>query len=89
MSRSVAVHHRSSFGHRIGHGLEEVGEVELQDAKLPPWAQRTRRPGSFRDDGTIPKQRYLAPEFLDWELDRMWARVWQVAGREEEIAAAG
>jgi phenylpropionate dioxygenase-like ring-hydroxylating dioxygenase large terminal subunit len=42
-----------------------------------------------RDDGTIPKERYLAPEFLDLELDRMWSRVWQVAGREEELPRPG
>jgi phenylpropionate dioxygenase-like ring-hydroxylating dioxygenase large terminal subunit len=42
-----------------------------------------------RDDGTIPKERYLSREFLDLELDRMWSRVWQVAGREEECPATG
>ena len=42
-----------------------------------------------RDDGTIPKERYLAAEFLDLELDRMWSRVWQVAGREEELPQVG
>jgi phenylpropionate dioxygenase-like ring-hydroxylating dioxygenase large terminal subunit len=42
-----------------------------------------------RDDGTIPKERYLEGEFLDLELERMWSRVWQVAGREEELAEPG
>ena len=42
-----------------------------------------------RDDGTIPKERYLEPEFLDLELEHMWSRVWQVAAREEEIPAPG
>jgi nitrite reductase/ring-hydroxylating ferredoxin subunit len=42
-----------------------------------------------RDDGTIPKERYLERGFLDLELDRMWARVWQVAGREEELPEPG
>jgi nitrite reductase/ring-hydroxylating ferredoxin subunit len=42
-----------------------------------------------RDDGLIPKQRYLSREFLDLELDRVWGRVWQVAGREEELPEVG
>jgi phenylpropionate dioxygenase-like ring-hydroxylating dioxygenase large terminal subunit len=42
-----------------------------------------------RPDGTIPKERYLAHDFLDVELDRMWSRIWQVAGREEEIPDPG
>jgi len=40
-------------------------------------------------DGLVPKERYLSREFLDLEMDRLWARVWQVACREEEIAALG
>jgi nitrite reductase/ring-hydroxylating ferredoxin subunit len=40
-------------------------------------------------DGTLPKERYLDPDFLDLELGRMWSRVWQVAGREEELERAG
>jgi nitrite reductase/ring-hydroxylating ferredoxin subunit len=39
------------------------------------------------ENGFIPKERYLSREFLDLELDRLWARVWQVACREEEVAA--
>jgi phenylpropionate dioxygenase-like ring-hydroxylating dioxygenase large terminal subunit len=42
-----------------------------------------------RDDGLIPKGRYVAREFLDLEMERLWPRVWQVAGREEEVAEVG
>jgi len=42
-----------------------------------------------RPDGTIPKERYLSRDFLDVELDRVWSRIWQVAGREEEFPAPG
>jgi len=37
----------------------------------------------------VPKERYTSREFLDLELERLWPRVWQVACREEEIAAPG
>lgn len=42
-----------------------------------------------RDDGFVPKERYLSPEFLDLEFERLWSRVWQIACREEELAAPG
>jgi len=41
------------------------------------------------EDGLIPKERYVSREFLDLEMERVWSRVWQVAGREEELPAAG
>jgi nitrite reductase/ring-hydroxylating ferredoxin subunit len=42
-----------------------------------------------RADGFVPKERYTTLEFLDLELDRLWSRVWQIAGREEELGAPG
>jgi phenylpropionate dioxygenase-like ring-hydroxylating dioxygenase large terminal subunit len=42
-----------------------------------------------RADGTIPKERYLDQGFLDLELERIWGRVWQIAGREEELPSPG
>ncbi len=41
------------------------------------------------DDALIPKERYTSAEFLALEMERLWSRVWQVACREEEIAAPG
>jgi nitrite reductase/ring-hydroxylating ferredoxin subunit len=41
-----------------------------------------------RDNGFVPKERYIADEFLALELERMWSRVWQIACREEDVAAA-
>jgi phenylpropionate dioxygenase-like ring-hydroxylating dioxygenase large terminal subunit len=40
-------------------------------------------------DGRVPKRRYTSPEFARLELDRLWGRVWQIAGREEELAEPG
>jgi len=41
------------------------------------------------DDGMVPKERYTTRAFLDAEMERLWARVWQIACREEELAAVG
>lgn len=37
----------------------------------------------------IPKERYTSPDFARSEWERMWTRVWLLAGRESDIAAAG
>jgi phenylpropionate dioxygenase-like ring-hydroxylating dioxygenase large terminal subunit len=42
-----------------------------------------------RPDGFVPKARYTTAAFADLEYDRVWSRVWQVACREEEVAASG
>jgi phenylpropionate dioxygenase-like ring-hydroxylating dioxygenase large terminal subunit len=39
--------------------------------------------------GTVPRAQYTSPEFAKLELERMWPRVWQVAGREEQIPEPG
>jgi nitrite reductase/ring-hydroxylating ferredoxin subunit len=45
-------------------------------------------PAAVRD-GMIPKERYTSSEFSDLEFERLWPRVWQVACREEQVAAVG
>lgn len=42
-----------------------------------------------REDGFVPKERYTSSVFAAVEMDRLWARVWQVACRAEEIPNAG
>jgi phenylpropionate dioxygenase-like ring-hydroxylating dioxygenase large terminal subunit len=42
-----------------------------------------------RDDGFVPKERYTTRAFLDVEMEHLWPRVWQIACREEELAATG
>ncbi len=42
-----------------------------------------------REDGLVPKERYVSADFLDLEMERLWSRVWQVACREEEIPETG
>jgi nitrite reductase/ring-hydroxylating ferredoxin subunit len=41
------------------------------------------------DDGFVPKERYVSADFLNVEMERLWARVWQVACREEELPDPG
>src|SRR5580658_7387170 len=41
------------------------------------------------DDDVVPRSRYTSAPFAALEFDRLWARVWQVACREEEIAGVG
>ncbi len=41
------------------------------------------------DDDVVARARYTSPRFAALEFDRLWARVWQVACREEEIAEVG
>ncbi|MDQ1379966.1 MAG: hypothetical protein QOJ71_685 [Actinomycetota bacterium] len=42
-----------------------------------------------RPDGFVPKQRYTTREFTELEHARLWPRVWQIACREEQVAAPG
>jgi phenylpropionate dioxygenase-like ring-hydroxylating dioxygenase large terminal subunit len=37
----------------------------------------------------IPHSRYISPEFMKLEWERMWSKVWLVGCREEEIPEAG
>src|SRR5262249_17296932 len=86
-------HERDSLGHGVGHRLEQIRDVPLHALTLhsDPMADRSTLPASWltRDDGFVPKARYLDPEFLALELDHMWSRVWQIACREEELAEPG
>ena len=37
----------------------------------------------------IPKERYISREFMQREWERMWTKVWNVAGRESDIPNVG
>ncbi len=41
------------------------------------------------DNEAVARARYTSVEFAALEFERLWARVWQVACREEEIAEVG
>ncbi|HUI47386.1 MAG TPA: aromatic ring-hydroxylating dioxygenase subunit alpha [Acidimicrobiia bacterium] len=42
-----------------------------------------------RADGFVPKERYTTDEFAELEQTRLWACVWQIAGREEQVGRPG
>ncbi|MCY3604027.1 MAG: aromatic ring-hydroxylating dioxygenase subunit alpha, partial [Chloroflexi bacterium] len=37
----------------------------------------------------IPKERYISKEFMDREWERMWTKVWNIAGRTQDIPNVG
>ena len=37
----------------------------------------------------IPKERYTSPDFARLEWEKMWTKVWLLAGRESDIPAPG
>src|SRR4029079_16053798 len=47
------------------------------------------QPMLVRPDGFVPKERYTTRAFAELEQERLWPRVWQIAGREEQGAGAG
>lgn len=63
-----------------------VGEVSSP-------APTTIAPETLFDDKVrsdyVPKAAYLDPAFARLEEERLWPRVWQIAGREEELPRTG
>ena len=60
------------------------------------------RPGELIDNGALIRDidftpfhmrvttdRYYSPEYGESERERLWMRVWQVAGRADEISEPG
>jgi phenylpropionate dioxygenase-like ring-hydroxylating dioxygenase large terminal subunit len=47
------------------------------------------QPMLVRADGFVPKERYTTRDFAELEQTRLWPRVWQIACREEQVAATG
>ena len=37
----------------------------------------------------IPKERYVSKEYMELEWERMWTKVWNMAGRESDIPNIG
>jgi nitrite reductase/ring-hydroxylating ferredoxin subunit len=45
--------------------------------------------GPGEESNRIPKEGYLSREFLEWESEKLWPYVWQIACREEELPKVG
>ena len=43
----------------------------------------------FMGTTLIPKERYTSKEYMELEWERMWTKVWNMAGRESDIANVG
>jgi phenylpropionate dioxygenase-like ring-hydroxylating dioxygenase large terminal subunit len=48
-----------------------------------------RAPAPRLPQGPIPKQRYTSPEFARLERERLWPRVWLLAGFERDLSEPG
>ena len=58
----------------------------------PDIAENTRMLGDIDATGLnwrIPTDRYTSPEFQVRERDRVWMKVWQIAGRADELPNSG
>jgi len=49
----------------------------------------TKAPEPTLGTDLIPKERYISEEFMQLEWERMWTKVWNVAGRESDIPNVG
>ena len=49
----------------------------------------TKAPEPVLGTDLIPKERYISKEFMELEWERMWTKVWNVAGRESDIPNVG
>jgi phenylpropionate dioxygenase-like ring-hydroxylating dioxygenase large terminal subunit len=56
---------------------------------MPMSTPMERAPDPGLDYAPIPKERYTSAEFAAREWDRMWRRVWLMAGRASDIPAPG
>ena len=50
---------------------------------------RAKAPEPALTDTAIRGERYWSPEFLRLEQDALWPRVWQVAGRVDQVPTPG
>ena len=60
----------------------------MQKTDRHPLTMNGRDPALLRGD-RIDGDRYWTPEFAKREWDRLWTRIWHVAGRESELQEPG
>ena len=48
-----------------------------------------KAPEPLMGTALIPKERYTSKEYMELEWERMWTRVWNMAGRESDIPNVG
>src|SRR5579872_631126 len=69
-------------------GARFVQDLLDRERRPVPAALRAASTVDFGDDD-IPRECYTSRSFHEREMERVWRRVWQMACREEDIAAVG
>src|SRR5579883_2137439 len=64
-----------------------AASADARQTAIAPILRKTAEPAL--DCALIPSQRYLAPEFMRLEWERMWRRVWLYAGPLSDLAQIG
>jgi len=65
--------------------MTEIADQPVQVRGTP----RDKASDPVFSDVPIAGERYWSPEFAQRELDALWTRVWQVAGRVDQVPAQG
>ncbi|MGE0666487.1 MAG: SRPBCC family protein [Sphingomonadales bacterium] len=63
--------------------------VAIVRVKESVYTPAEKAPEIEMGDVVIPKERYISPEFMKLEWERMWTKTWLVGCREEEIPEVG
>jgi len=64
-----------------------AASADVSGAELPAILRKTPEPAL--DTALVPKERYLSPDVMRLEWERMWRRVWLYAGPLSDLAAVG
>ena len=66
--------------------MTDLKETPIQVVGIP----RDKAPEpTLGDDPIILGERYYSPDFAKQEWEKMWTRVWQIAGRVDQIPEPG
>jgi phenylpropionate dioxygenase-like ring-hydroxylating dioxygenase large terminal subunit len=71
----------------MGLGRSTLRRVLVSAGMRPTPLEKSAEPDLGTD--LIPKERYTERDFAQREWDRMWTRVWLLAGREPDVAKPG
>jgi phenylpropionate dioxygenase-like ring-hydroxylating dioxygenase large terminal subunit len=66
-----------------------VQEVFKTDINPAPAVLRTESPAQGQSDADVSAERYFSKEWHDQEIEKVWRKCWQLAGRVEHIPNVG
>src|SRR5262245_52023577 len=75
-------------------GGPRIFELDDRHRKIEPFDPKTVSHPRYKEWGSVPMrridvERYIAPEHVRLEAERLWPHSWHAAGREEELAGPG